>query len=153
LTFCVGPADTKGQTTLISSLSAVETPQQPSKVVQEASHSQSSAEESDFAVDKPSKKLEKGNPSDKAPMSTVGVPNETAEQTTMPESSDDDDMYFEENDQLIFDTKIGKLIRPLPSSSQKSSSLPQLEEGQSEEEDGYQPTIVDKKPPSKLDSR
>lgn len=65
----------------------------------------------------------------------------------MNDSLDDCDEYLdEEDDQLVFDTEIGKLIRP--GLSRRSPSKPNLEEGQSEEEDGYQPSIADEKPPS-----
>lgn len=143
-------ADAKAQFTLIMSLSAVEKPPQPSRLIQDRSHSQSSAEETGSDTDKPSRKHEKGNLDAKASMDTAEVANETAEKTTMAESSDEDDMCSED-EQLVFATNIGKLIRPTPSSSRKSPSGPQLEEGQSEEEDGYKPTIVDEKPPSELD--
>lgn len=55
----------------------------------------------------------------------------------------------DECDPLVFDANIGKLIRPtLPTAFNKSSN-PHLEEGQSEEEEGYQATGADEKAPSK----
>ena len=55
----------------------------------------------------------------------------------------------EELEQLVFDTKIGKLVRPMRFNA-RTLSKPKLEEGQSEEEDGYQASIADEKVPSEL---
>lgn len=64
-------------------------------------------------------------------------------------SSDDEDVYSdgEEVGQLVFDTKIGKLVRPTPPNA-RTLSNPKLKEGQSEEEDGYQAFSTDEKVPS-----
>lgn len=66
------------------------------------------------------------------------------------EKLDDDDLSSEdEGDWLVFDTKIGKLIRPNPPGGQSATAKAPGEEGQSEEEDGYQAPAADEKAPSK----
>ena len=65
--------------------------------------------------------------------------------------STDEENYSSEGEepgQLVFDTKNGKLVRPIPAGAH-TDIQPKIEEGKSEEEDGYQASITNEKIPSK----
>ncbi|KAJ9114953.1 hypothetical protein QFC20_001328 [Naganishia adeliensis] len=81
----------------------------------------------------------------------AAIPNQV-NSNTQPSQMDEEDEILNSEDEcnpLVFDANIGKLIRPtLPTAFNKSSN-PHLEEGQSEEEEGYQATGADEKAPKK----
>jgi hypothetical protein len=68
-----------------------------------------------------------------------------------PMQIDEDEELLSSEDEghpLIFDTNLGKLNRSLPNG--QSWRAANLEDGQSEEEDGYQATVADEKAPSEF---
>lgn len=81
---------------------------------------------------------------------SAAIPNQV--NTTQPSQTDEDDEILvseDEGDPLVFDTDIGELIRQTLPNAPSTTANPHLEEGQSEEEEGYQASVPDQKAPSK----
>jgi hypothetical protein len=77
--------------------------------------------------------------------------SEKDDAVAQPMQIDEDEELLSSEDEghpLIFDTNLGKLNRSLPSG--QSWRAANLEDGQSEEEEGYQATAADEKAPSEF---
>lgn len=101
---------------------------------------------------RPQEQVKAGFP--KAAEKNVTPTSHTSEKdnaVAQPMQIDEDEELLSSEDEghpLIFDTTLGKLNRALPSG--QSWRAANLEDGQSEEEEGYQATVADEKAPSEF---
>lgn len=122
--------------------------------VSRSSSARGSDDESN-AEDQSPKHREHGTAGSPKPARKEGSPTSTKTEEENPDPQpiqiDLDEELLSSEDEghpLVFDTNVGKLIRSLPAG--QSWRAANLEDGQSEEEDGYQVTVADEKAPSKV---